>query len=171
LAHKIIGLESINGRIPGVRVNVGTAQGGLGPATIPPEASALIDVRWEDQVVREDLVRRMEEVVNEEHLPGCRSQLKIINERSTWPLTEGTQRLAEMIKRVSANLGRPIEQEHRIGTSDSNFFGCAGVPTVDGLGPVCRGYHTSEEFVYIQSITERTTLLAHTLLAMREGLG
>ncbi|MFH1765844.1 MAG: M20/M25/M40 family metallo-hydrolase, partial [Gemmatimonadota bacterium] len=59
---------------------------------------------------------------------------------------------------------------HRLGTSDSNFFGCAGVPTVDGLGPICKGYHTSEEFVYISSIPERTALVANSLLAMAEEL-
>ncbi len=170
LAHKTIGLEGLNGGLPGVRVNVGKAQGGLGPATIPPEAHALIDVRWEDQAVRDELVQRIGDVVGRESLPGCRSELTIMNERSAWPLTEGTQRLANLIKSVSAELGQPIQQEHRLGTSDSNFFGCVGVPTVDGLGPICKGYHTQEEFVYISSIPERTILLASALAAVAEEL-
>jgi glutamate carboxypeptidase len=169
LAHKIIGLEGINGQLPGVRVNVGKAQGGLGPATIPAEAHALIDIRWEDQSVKEDLVQGVKEVVVRGELPGCSSELVILNERDAWPLNEGTQHLADLIKDVSAGLGLQIQQEHRLGTSDSNFFGCVGVPTVDGLGPICEGYHTPEEFVHIPSISERTTLLAHTLLAMAKG--
>jgi glutamate carboxypeptidase len=168
LAHKTIALEGLNGALPGVRVNVGKASGGLGPATIPAKAHALIDVRWEDQKVRDELIQRIEEVVGREDLPGCRSELTIMNERSAWPLTDGTQRLADLIKGVSAELGHPIEQEHRLGTSDSNFFGCAGVPTVDGLGPICKGYHTPEEFVYISSIAERTALLANGLMAVAQ---
>jgi glutamate carboxypeptidase len=170
LAHKTIELEGLNGEFPGARVNVGKVQGGLGPATIPAEASALIDVRWEDQSVRDDLVARLEEVVGAEDLPGCSSRLTIMNERSAWPLTDGTQRLADLIKGVSAGLGHTIQQEHRLGTSDSNFFGCAGVPTVDGLGPICKGYHTPEEFVYISSIGERTALVACSLMAIAEEL-
>jgi glutamate carboxypeptidase len=67
-------------------------------------------------------------------------------------------------------MGHTIEQEHRLGTSDSNFFGCAAVPTVDGLGPICEGYHTPDEFVYISSIPERTALLAASILAVSEEL-
>jgi glutamate carboxypeptidase len=170
LAHKIVGLEALNGALPGVRVNVGQIRGGLGPATIPAEAHALIDVRWEEQKVRDELVDRIEAVVRKEDLPGSRSKLTIMNERGAWPWTEGTQRLADLIKGVSADLGHVIDQEHRLGTSDSNFFGCAGVPTVDGLGPICKGYHTPEELVYISSIAERTALVARSLLAMTETM-
>jgi glutamate carboxypeptidase len=171
MAGKVTGLEGLNGEIPGVRLNVGQVQGGLGPATIPAEAHALIDVRWEDQAVRDGLVARIEKIVGEEDLPGCRSELTIMNERGAWPLTDGTQKLADTIKTVSRELGHPIQQEHRLGTSDSNFFGSAGVPTVDGLGPICKGYHTPEEFVYISSIAERTALLANSLVRIAEGLG
>lgn len=170
LAHKTIALEGLNGALVGVRVNVGKIDGGLGPATIPARAHALIDVRWEDQGVRDELVERIEEVVGRDDLPGCRSELTIMNERGAWPWTEGTQKLADLIIRVGAELGHPMVQEHRLGSSDSNFFGCAGVPTVDGLGPICKGYHTSEEFVYISSIAERTSLVANSLLAMAEEL-
>ena len=134
------------------------------------QAHALIDVRWEDQGVRNDLVERIEEVVAREDLPGCRSELTIMNERDAWPWTEGTQKVADIIRGVGAELGRPMEQEHRLGTSDSNFFGCAGVPTVDGLGPICTGYHTAEEFVYISSIAEQTSLVAISLPAVAEAL-
>lgn len=169
LAHKAIALEALNGEFEGVRVNVGKIAGGLGPATIPAEAHALLDIRWEDQSVRDELVARIEEVVGGKDLPGCHSEFSIMNERSAWPWTEGTQKLADLIKGVGRELGYSMEQEHRLGTSDSNFFGCAGVPTVDGLGPICKGYHTAEEFVYISSIPERTALLATSLLAMAEG--
>jgi glutamate carboxypeptidase len=166
LAYKSMALEAMNGTLPGVRVNVGRVEGGLGPATIPARAHALVDVRWEDQEVRGALVRELEAVVAREDLPGCRSELTIMNERGAWLLTEGSQRLADLIKGVGTDLGWTIGQEHRLGTSDSNFFGSAGIPTVDGLGPICKGYHSAEEFVYISSIRERTELVACTLAAM-----
>lgn len=91
-----------------------------------------------------------------------------MNERPAWPLTDGTQALAGVIRTVGAALGQSVHQEHRTGTSDSNFFGSAGVPTIDGLGPICEGYHTDEEFVYIPTIPERTSLVANSILAMNE---
>jgi glutamate carboxypeptidase len=168
LAHKTIGLEALNQSFSGVRINVGQVAGGLGPATVPGEAGALIDVRWEDQAVRDELVERIQGVVSRTDLPGCTSSLSIMNERPAWPLTDGTQALAGVIRTVGAALGQSVHPEHRIGTSDSNFFGSAGVPTIDGLGPICEGYHTDEEFVYIPTIPERTSLVASSILAMNE---
>lgn len=164
LAHKTITLEGLNGALPGARVNVGTVEGGLGPATIPASASAQIDIRWEDPGTRDPLMARIREAVAREDLPGCRSELFILNERSAWPRTEGSQLLADLVKAAGHEIGQEIGQEHRRGTSDANFFGCAGVPTVDGIGPLCKGYHTAEEFVYIPSIRERTALLANALV-------
>ncbi len=166
LAHKTVALEGLNGALPGVRVNVGQVEGGLGPATVPARARGLLDVRWQDQRVRDELVARLKAEVRKEDVPGCRSGLTIVNERAAWPLTPGTRKLGDLVKRVGAELGYALEGQHRLGTSDSNFFGSAGVPTVDGLGPVCKGYHTPEELVYISSIGERTGLLTAVLAAL-----
>ncbi len=67
--------------------------------------------------------------------------------------------------RPGAELGQTFAREHRRGTSDANFFGSFGVPTVDGLGPVCKDYHTPEEFVFVSSIKERSALLAMAVVS------
>ncbi len=166
IAHKIVGLESLNGVVPGARVNVGKIEGGLGPATVPAVATAQVDIRWPEQGHRDILVEKIREVVSPRNLEGCASELVILNERPAWAESKDTRALAEVVKAAGAELGQTIGEEHRMGTSDSNFFGAAGVPTLDGLGPVCRGYHTPEEFVYISSIRERTALLANALIRL-----
>lgn len=171
LAYKTISLESLNGGLPGVRLNVGKVEGGLGPATIPGSATAQLDIRWEDQAVRDSLMAEVHGAVAREELPGCRSELTILNERPAWGHNEGSQALADLVKRAGKEIGQVFGQEHRRGTSDSNFFGAAGVPTLDGLGPVCGGYHTPEEWVSIPSIRNRTALLAWTLVRVAEALG
>ncbi|MFO8173169.1 MAG: M20/M25/M40 family metallo-hydrolase [Longimicrobiales bacterium] len=171
LSHKIIGLEGLNGVVPGARLNVGKIEGGLGPATVPAGASAQLDIRWPEQDQRDFLVEKIRGAVDRLDLPECRSGLTILNERPAWAPTEGTRRMAELVRSAGAELGQEIGEEHRLGTSDSNFFGAAGVPTLDGLGPICKGYHTREEFVYISSIRERTALLANALLRVNEAFG
>lgn len=163
LSHRIIALEGLNGFVPGARLNVGTVEGGLGPATIPATANALVDIRWPRQDQRDPLVERIREVVSEQMLDRCATELVILNERPAWSPTEETRVLAELVKAAGAELGQEVGEEHRMGTSDSNFFGAAGVATLDGLGPVCEGYHTPEEFVFIPTIRERTALLASAL--------
>ncbi len=169
LAHKTVGIEGINGTIPDARLNVGRVEGGLGPATIPGAAEALLDIRWKDQAHRDALVERIREVVARNELPGCSSELVIMNERPAWPPTPGTEALGSLIREAGAQVGQEIGFEHRMGTSDSNFFGAAGVPTVDGMGPVCAGYHTPQELVYISSVPRRTALLAAGLVKVAEA--
>jgi glutamate carboxypeptidase len=130
-----------------------------------------VDVRWRDQGHRDELLRQIRGVAAEANQPGCRSEVTVLNERGAWPLLEGTERLAEVVQAIGRDLGQTLGVEHRKGTSDSNFFGSAGVPTVDGLGPICEGYHTPDELVYVSSIAQRTALLACSLPAVSRKFG
>jgi glutamate carboxypeptidase len=170
LAHKTIGIEALNGALPDTRLNVGTVRGGLGPATVPGSAVAQADIRWKDQGHRDVLLKKIREVVARDDVPGCHTELRVLNERPAWPCTEGTQWLADLVKEAGAEVGQEIVYQHRVASGDANFFAAAGVPTVDGLGPVCQEYHTPEEFVYITSIHERTALLANSLLRVAHEL-
>lgn len=170
LAHKTIALETLNSTLPGVSLNVGKIEGGLGPATIPAQASAMLDVRWVEQAHRDALIESIAAVVSTVEQPGCRSEFTILNERPAMPENEATRRLAELVQQAGAELGQTIGLEHRRGTSDANFFGAFGVPTVDGVGPICKGYHTPEEFVFVPSIKERTALLATALVSIGRHL-
>lgn len=170
LAHKTIKIEGLNGSLPETRLNVGKVEGGLGPATVPAFATALVDVRWKDQAHRDVLLEMVERVLSQTDVPACSSKFLILNERPAWPLTGGTRLLADLVKAAGAELGQEIGEQHRAGSSDSNFYGAAGVPTVDGLGPYCEGYHTAKEFVKIPTIKDRTGLLANSLLRLADDI-
>ncbi len=160
MAHKIIALESLNGCLPGVSLNAGKiVEGGLGPATVPQETSFLMDVRWDQEAHREEMMARIRAELAVPSHPGCRSEFEIVNSRPAMPENGNNRELVHMIRRVGKRLGLEIPFEHRRGTSDANFFGSAGVPTLDGLGPVSDGDHTPGEFIIAASLKERTALL------------
>ncbi|MEO5899666.1 MAG: M20/M25/M40 family metallo-hydrolase, partial [Ilumatobacteraceae bacterium] len=46
------------------------------------------------------------------------------------------------------------------GGSDGNFTAAIGVPTLDGLGAVGGGAHADHEFVLVDTMVDRTRLLA-----------
>lgn len=163
LAHKTIALEGLNGCLPGVSLNVGKVKGGLGPATVAAAASAQLDVRWREQEHRDRLIEEIGALVSAEDLVGCWSELTTLNERPAMSANEENRQLAAIVQRAGEALGQSFGQEHRGGTSDANFYGSNGVPTLDGLGPVCNGYHTPGEYVEIPSIKQRTALLAYAL--------
>jgi glutamate carboxypeptidase len=161
MAHKIIALESLNGCLPGVTLNAGKiVESGLGQSTVPEKASFLIDVRWKQEIHRAEMMEKIEAILSVPSVPGCRSKFEIANSRPAMPENEKNNDVIDLIRRVGKDLGQEIPTEHRRGTSDANFFGAAGVPTLDGLGPISDGDHTPGEYIEISSLKERTALVA-----------
>jgi glutamate carboxypeptidase len=160
LAHKVINLEALNASLPGVSLNAGKIEGGLGPCTVAGHARCLFDIRWEKEEHKRALIERIEEEIVRPSRPGCRSEWKGLNWRPAMPLQKGTEGLFKRIQEVGAALGQRITAEHRRGTSDANFFGSSGIPTLDGLGPICDKDHTPQETITISSLKERSALLA-----------
>ena len=167
IAHKIVALEALNGFRDGVTINVGTVEGGLGPCTIPGHASSLLDMRWPDEADYGGLLDEIRRIAGAREQIGCRCEITILNHRPAMPLTEATEKMFGRLKEVAASIGLDLKYEHRRGTSDANYFGSAGVPTIDGLGPVCVDDHTPQERILIPTLTTRTTLL--TLFLAEHG--
>jgi glutamate carboxypeptidase len=169
IAHKVIAFESLNGSIPGVRVNVGRIEGGLGSGTIPGSASFLFDLRWKEEEHFAPLLEKVKKIVSKSENPMCSSYLDLLNHRPAMPQTEKTEELLPALKKTAGILNQKIGLEHRKGTSDANFFGAFGVPTLDGFGPIGIKDHTPEERILISSLKERTSLLALFLINLREN--
>jgi glutamate carboxypeptidase len=164
IAHKIIALEALNNSVPDFSLNIGKIEGGLGPATIPSEATGYIDMRWKDDAHKNIILKKIEEIMAVNHQPDCSSEFKILNGRPAMPDTGRNNELIELLKQTGEELGQQILTEHRRGTSDANFFGPFNIPTLDGLGPLSDHDHTENEYIQISSLFERTLLLAVFIL-------
>jgi glutamate carboxypeptidase len=160
IAHKIIALEKINGSLPGVDLNVGKVEGGLGSNTVPESASCFLDIRWHKEEQKAALQARVEAEIAVSVQPGCFSEFEILNFRPSMPENPLNRPLIQMVQQIARTLDQEVGTEHRRGTSDANFFGSIGVPTMDGWGPVCENDHTAKEFIRISSLKERTALLS-----------
>jgi glutamate carboxypeptidase len=171
LAHRIIALESFNAALPGVSANAGKIQGGLGPTTIAAHASCLADIRWESENHHGILLSMLEEAAAKPIQPGCRTTYEVLNSRPAMPAGEDSLKLFEMLQSTGRRMGYTVSKSHRRGTSDANFFGAAGVPTLDGFGPICENDHTENEWIRISSILLRTTLLALFLIDLGQRFG
>lgn len=159
MAHKIIALESLNSQ-SGVRFNAGRVQGGLGPATIPRQAVLHFDLRWQHEEQLEKIEPLLRRITERNHQPGCTSRMEVLNRRPAMPSGKTENGLIPILENISSRLDIPVLFEHRHGSSDANFFGASGVPTLDGFGPIGIRDHTSEERIRIDSLAERTKLLS-----------
>ena len=87
------------------------------------------------------------------------------------PVEKGSLEIYEILQGTGRMMGISVSKSHRRGTSDANFFGAAGVPTLDGFGPICENDHTENEWIRVSSILPRTVLLASFLIDLGRKFG
>lgn len=164
LAHKIIAFEALDQMEPGLSVNVGLVSGGIGANTVPDKARARIDVRLPSEDARERFMAKAREITARAQAVGVSSTLEISSSRPVMPQSRGNQALYQVWQQVCAELGLPCVEEFRSGVSDANFLAAAGVPVLDGLGPMGSGDHSDQEYMLTYSLAPRTQALAQTML-------
>jgi glutamate carboxypeptidase len=79
-------------------------------------------------------------------------------------------RLAELAVALAAELGFELRHTSTGGASDANTTSAAGLPTLDGLGPIGGDDHSADEWLDLSSVVPRTTLLAALVAGTAKAL-
>ncbi len=159
-------LHELNGRWPGVTVNVGVIGGGTRPNVVPEHCSLEVDVRATTREALETAeaeIRRITEATEvEDTTVGFETMAR------WWPMEklERSGYLVEHAQAVAGALGFAIHDAATGGASDANTTSGMGVPSLDGLGPIGGNDHSPAEYLDVESIVPRTTMLAGLLLAI-----
>ena len=77
---------------------------------------------------------------------------------------ERSGRLADHVIALASRLGFETKDTSTGGASDANTTSGMGVASIDGLGPIGGMDHSPEEYLEVDSIVPRTTLVAALLL-------
>ena len=168
-AHKTIALHALNGRWPGVTCNVGVARGGTRPNVVADEAVLEVDLRSPSRADLEAAEAAVREIAARSTVPDITCE---VEERGRhWPMERlpATGALVDAAVEIAAALGFELHDAATGGASDANTTAGAGVPSLDGLGPVGGLDHSPDEYVEVDSIVPRVTLLAAILLAIGDG--
>jgi glutamate carboxypeptidase len=85
-----------------------------------------------------------------------------------WPMEklERSGRLVGHAVSLAAALGFELRDAATGGASDANTTAGMGVPSLDGLGPIGGFDHSPDEYLELDSIVPRTTLLAALIAAI-----
>ncbi len=168
-AHKTIALHALNGRWPGVTCNVGVARGGTRPNVVADEAVLEVDLRSPSRADLEAAETAVREIASRSTVPDVTCE---VEERGRhWPMERlpAAGALVDAAVEVAAGLGFELHDATTGGASDANTTAGAGVPSLDGLGPVGGLDHSPDEYVEVDTIVPRVTLLAALLLAIGDG--
>lgn len=86
--------------------------------------------------------------------------LQLLQVLPPWPPgLPGTTRLLEIMTAVGRELGVPVRAIKTGGGSDGNHA-CHLAPTIDGLGPQGSRAHSGDEFIIVDTLLERTKMVA-----------
>jgi glutamate carboxypeptidase len=163
LAHKILKLHSLTDHDEGMTVNVGLIEGGTSTNTVAPHAIGHVDIRVVTTEQAKRLTQQIEEICATPDIAGTSVELTGDISRPPMFKDEKTEGLLQIIQEVGKKLGIEIKDTKTGGGSDGNFTSAMGVPTIDGLGPVGGSIHSEDEYLEIETFTERTLLLAETI--------
>ncbi|HRQ36528.1 MAG TPA: M20 family metallopeptidase [Chloroflexota bacterium] len=162
MAHIIQQLFALNDPANGVSVNVGIVQGGMRTNVIAPECAAWVDVRVPRQVDTERIDTAVSRLTPT--LPGASLEISGGIGRAPLERTPRNRRLWAQAQAAGLRMGLELVEGMAGGGSDGNTTS-RFTATLDGLGPVGDGAHARHEFVYLDKLVERATLLTLLLLA------
>ncbi|MBM3637881.1 MAG: M20 family metallopeptidase [Actinobacteria bacterium] len=141
----------------GTTVTPTMARAGTADNVVPDEAVCTVDVR----VVEPGEKERVESAMSSLSASLSGATVEVRGGMNRPPMHESASRhLFSLLTSVANNLGVHIEGVAVGGGSDGNFTAQAGVHTLDGMGAVGEGAHTTHECISVSTLALRAALLA-----------
>ena len=168
-AQHVVALHALNGRWPGVTLNVGVIAGGTRPNVVPAECRVQLDLRAATSDAFDEARAEVERLATSP-IDGVTAHLRELATHRPMEKTPATARLAALAIAIASELGFPLTDVVTGGASDANTTAGLGVPTLDGLGPIGGDDHSADEWLDLGSVVPRTTLLAWLIARCGEAL-
>ncbi len=160
LAQQLARIEKWNDLRRGVTINAGTVEGGTRTNVIPECARAVLDLR----ALHVSDMRRLERRLHSLRPVHRGARIQVTGGFNRAPLERKmSATLFARADSLAAQMGLSLGECTAGGGSDGNFTAALGIPTLDGLGAVGDGAHSSHEHVLINTMPARAALLASLL--------
>jgi glutamate carboxypeptidase len=169
-ARQVVALHRLNGRWPGVTLNAGVIAGGTRPNVVAESCRVELDLRAATAQSFEIAAAEVSRLLGHPTIEGVSSQLRRVATHPPMERTAAAARLAALAAAIAAALGFALHDAATGGASDANTTSAAGLPSLDGLGPIGGDDHSADEWLDLTSVVPRTTLLAALMARVGEAL-
>ncbi len=172
LSEFLVAAHRIPDELPGVMLNIGVIRGGGVINIVPDLAVAELHARISRIEQKDTLAARLAAIAAP--INAREGHTIVIEGAFDRPPKEcgPAERAAfAALNRCAADLGlAPIDWVDTGGGSDGNLLSAAGLPNLDGLGPIGNHLHSEQEYVHLPSLVTRAQLAALLLhrLATRD---
>jgi glutamate carboxypeptidase len=170
LAELIGQLEALSEQADGLIVNVGRIEGGVAPNVVADLAIAKFNIRYSEpghEQWIEDRLHGLIEPINQRD--GLKVDLYGGMTAPVKPLDEPTRTLLNHVTACGQEIGLELTARETRGVCDGNRLAAAGLPTLDTLGVRGGGMHTPDEYMLVESLTERAKLTTLLMLRLAGG--
>ena len=154
-------------RKPGLTVNPAKIDGGSPSNVVPDLAILRVNLRPATPELEAEADRDIRALV-----AAVASEREVEIElhggfaRPPKPMTPEAEALFGLVRRAGADLGQAIGWQPSGGVCDGNNIAACGVPVVDTMGVRGGKIHSMEEFLIVESLKERASLSALTILRL-----
>ena len=171
LAEVVTAIHALNQQDnnQGITINVGRIAGGGPLNVVPDRAVAKLDIRItnpeDEQLVREQLNHIFNRMKRDDYSLSIHGAFG----RPVKRVCPATERLFTRIQNVGLKLGLTIDWQDSGGCCDGNNLARQGLPVIDTLGVRGGHIHSTNEFILLDSLVERTALSTLLILDLARG--
>jgi glutamate carboxypeptidase len=155
---------------PALSVNPARIDGG-GPNNVVPDLAVLrVNLRpatLDDQALAQRLIGDAVAAVAAAH--DVAVDVHGYFARPPKPMTPALEALFGVVRTAGSDLGQPVAWAPSGGVCDGNNIAACGVPVIDTMGVRGGSIHSMEEFLIADSLSERASLSALTILRLAGG--
>jgi glutamate carboxypeptidase len=156
-----------NGKASNIVVNCARIDGGGAANVVPDMAIGRFNVRFLTDGAYESIRKKIESAFDDvEKEYGVKLEFFQQNYRSPKPFDEKTENLFNRLFKSAGAMGMEIRLKDSGGVCDGNILSQAGLPNIDTMGVRGGKIHTHEEYLLVDSLTERAKLTASFLLSL-----
>ena len=164
LAEYLPRVHALNDELDGVMINIGSIRGGSAVNIVPDLASAEVGIRITRSRDGDAVLSRLHELAAPINArDGYRIEITGQFNRQPKEVTPFEESLFAQWQACGRELGLNFSWQHVGGGSDGNLMSAAGLPSLDGIGPVGDHLHSPDEFVNLPSLVQRAELAARFL--------
>ncbi len=163
-------VEALNGQFEGVTFNVGSIDGGNAVNIVPPLAILRMGARAPDAEGAEWATAQVKAAVKAVlERDGITAHVHGGFYRPPKPRNAAQDKLISNVKETGKALGLELNFKDTGGVCEGNNVFAAGTPNVDTLGVRGGRIHSAEEFMVVESLSERAGLAALLLNRIADG--
>ncbi len=169
-ARWVVSLQALNGRWPSVTANTGVIRGGTRPNVVAATCEVQLDLRAATSSEFEAASAEVERLLHRYAGGGIGVEVRRMAGHPPMEKSPATARLAGLATEIAGELGFALRDAATGGASDANTTAAAGLPSLDGLGPIGGDDHSADEWLDLASVVPRTALLAALIARVGEAL-